>query len=67
MELAATNGFAYPKVMASESAWKRPVIGQATLLEVVYSPPRLNSTKVVIDESVMLKTFESGSIGGEYI
>jgi hypothetical protein len=53
--------------MASESAWNRPEIGQAVLLEVVYSPPRLYSTKVVIDESVMLKTFESGGSGGEKI
>ena len=67
MDVAATNGLAYTKETAFESAWKRPEIGQAMLLEVVYSPPRLYSTKVVIEESVILKTFESGSNGGKNI
>ena len=46
------------------SAWNNPVIGQfATSLEL-NSPPRLKFTKAVLEESVIVNTYDTARTGG---
>lgn len=59
------NGEARLKEGESTSAWNRFRIGQAMLLEVVNSPPRLKLNEVVLDESIILSSCDTaGATGG---
>lgn len=58
------KGAALTKVSEYESAWNSPVIGQLEASLELYSPPRLKTTKAVLDESVIANTYDTGSTGG---